>query len=223
MSIQKLQSFFERYLDPADRLEELLNGLIMALSITLGVGLATDKSGSTLQVALTILACNLTSGLMNGGMYIVSQLYDRGRQGRLVEALRSTNNDAEEITTVGSLLDEDLPAVISQDERRALFLDIATRLRGTSAGRAHVAAEDVYGALVQVWLILLASVPAIAPFLCFRDRFVAARVSNGLVLLALFATGYGFGRSSNASPWAVGLSTTAFGLVMVIIVILLGG
>jgi len=223
MSIQKLQSFVERYLDPADRLEELLNGLIMALSITLGVSLATDKSGSTLQVALTILACNVTSGLMNGGMYIVSQLYDRGRQGRLVGALRSTHNVSEQIAAVGNLLDEDLPAVISQDERRALYRDIATRLRGSSAGRAHVATEDVYGALAQVWLILLASVPAVAPFLCFRDRFVAARVSNGLVLVALFATGYGFGRSSNASPWAVGLSTTTFGLVMVIIVILLGG
>jgi len=222
VSSQKIQSFFERYLDPADRLEELLNGLITALSITLGVGLATNETGSTLQVALTILACNLTSGLMNGGMYIVSQLYDRGRQGRLVEALRSTS-DAEQVTTVASLLDDDLPAVISQDERRSLYLDIATRLRGTSAGPAHVVAEDLYGALAQVWLIALASVPAVLPFLCVRDRFVAARVSNGLVLLALFATGYEFGRSSNASPWTVGLSTTIFGLVMVIIVILLGG
>ncbi|HUO67818.1 MAG TPA: hypothetical protein VMV37_09795 [Gammaproteobacteria bacterium] len=223
MSIRKLESFVKRYLDPADRLEDLLNGLIMALSITLAVGLAIDKSGSTLQVALTILACNLTTGFVNGGMHIVSRLYDRGRQGRLVEALRSTSSDAEQIATVGRLLDEDLPAVISQDERRVLYRDIAARLRGSSAGPVHVAAEDMYGALVEVWLILLASVPAIAPFLCFRDRFVAARVSNGLALLALFATGYAFGRSSNASPWAVGLSTTTFGLVMVIIVTLLGG
>ena len=210
-------------MDPSDRLDELLNGLIMALSITLGVGLATDESGSTLQVALTILGCNLASGLIDGGMYIGSQLYDRGREARLIKALSSSNNDAERMATVGHDLDNELPAVISDDERRSLYLDISSRLRGASVAKTRVVAEDVYGGLVQLWLMALASVPAVVPFLCSTDRFVAARVSNGLVLLALFGVGYWFGRTSNASPWAVGLSTTVFGLIMVVIVMLLGG
>jgi hypothetical protein len=223
MSIQNVQSFFERYLDPSDRLDELLNGLIMALTITLGVGLATGESGSTLQVALTILGCNFASGLIDGGMYIVSQLYDRSRKARLIDTLRSSNDDAEQIATVGSVFDDTLTAVTSDDERRTLYLDIASRLRGTSVAKTRVTADDVYGALVQLWLMALASVPAVVPFLFFTDRFVAARVSNGLVLLALFAVGYWFGRTTNADPWAVGLSTTVFGLVMVIIGMLLGG
>jgi VIT1/CCC1 family predicted Fe2+/Mn2+ transporter len=89
--------------------------------------------------------------------------------------------------------------------------------------RTRVAAEDVYGGLAIVWLMVLATLPAIAPFLCFADRFVAARISNGLVLLTLFGVGYSLARSIHANPWTLGLSTVAFGLVMVVIVVLLGG
>lgn len=223
MSTQRKQSSFERYLDPSDRLDELLFGLIMVLSITLGVGLATDEGGSTLQVAVTIFGCNLAWGLIDGIMYIVTQLYDRSRKAQLIEALRSTNSDAEKIATVGGVLDDKLSPLTSEDERHALYLDISRRLGGVSIQQTRIAAEDVYGALAIVWLVVIASVPAVLPFLFFTDRFVAARVSNALVLVALFAVGFGFARTIHANPWTVGISTAVLGIAMVGIVMLLGG
>ena len=221
MSAQPKQSFFERYLDPGDRLDELLFGLIMVLSITLGVGLATDEGGST--VALTIFGCNLAWGLIDGIMYIVTQLYDRSRKAQLIKALRSTNSDAEQIATVGSVLDDELSPLTSEDERRTLYLEISRRLNGVSIQQTRVVADDVYGALAIVWLVVLASVPAVLPFLFITDRFVAARVSNGLVLVALFAVGFGFARTIHANQWTVGISTAVLGIAMVGIVMLLGG
>ena len=223
MSTQHNQSFFERYLDPSDRLDELLFGLIMVLSITLGVGLATDEGGSTLLVALTIFGCNLAWGLIDGIMYIVTQLYDRSRKAQLIEALRSTNSDAEQIATVGSVLDGELSPLTSEDERRSLYLEISRRLHGVSIQQTRVVADDLYGALAVVWLVVLASVPAVLPFLLVTDRFVAARVSNALVLVALFAVGFGFARTIHANQWRVGISTAVLGIVMVGIVMLFGG
>jgi hypothetical protein len=210
-------------LDPSDRLDELLFGLIMVLSITLGVGLATDEGGSTLQVAVTIFGCNLAWGLIDGIMYIVTQLYDRSRKAQLIEALRSTNSDAEKIATVGGVLDDKLSPLTSEDERHALYLNISRRLGGVSIQQTRIAAEDVYGALAIVWLVVIASVPAVLPFLFFTDRFVAARVSNALVLVALFAVGFGFARTIHANPWTVGISTAVLGIALVGIVMLLGG
>jgi len=222
-SAERQQPFIERYLDPTDRLDELLFGLIMVLSITLAVGLATDESGSNLQVALTILGCNLAWGLIDGGMYIVTQLYDRSRKAWLIQRLRATNDEVEQIATVASVLDDHLVALTSADERNALYSTISRRLRGRSAERTRVAAEDVYGALAGVWLVVLASIPAVIPFLVLSDRLVAARLSIALVLVALFIVGYGFAGTINANRWAVGGATTMFGIAMVIIVILLGG
>jgi len=223
MSTQHNQSFFVRYLDPSDRLDELLFGLIMVLSITLGVGLATGEGGSTLVVALTIFGCNLAWGLIDGIMYIVTQLYDRSRKAQLIEALRSTSSDAEQIATVGSVLDDELSPLTSEDERRSLYLEISRRLHGVTIQQTRVVADDVYGALAIVWLVVLASVPAVLPFLFISDRFVAARVSNALVLVALFAVGFGFARTIHANQWTVGLSTAVLGIAMVGIVMLLGG
>lgn len=223
MSTQHNKSFFERYLDPSDRLDELLFGLIMVLSITLGVVLATEEGGSTLQVAATIFGCNLAWGLIDGIMYIVTQLYDRSRKAQLIEALRSTDNDAEQIATVGSVLDDHLSSLTSEDERHTLYLDISCRLSGVSIQRTRVIADDAYGALAILWLVMLASVPAVLPFLFITDRFIAARVSNALVLVALFAVGFGFARTIHANPWTVGISTAVLGIAMVGIVMLLGG
>jgi hypothetical protein len=221
--VSRRRSFVMRYLDPSDRLDELLFGLIMVLSITLAVGLATDESGSNLQVALTILGCNLAWGLIDGAMYIVTQLFNRSRKAWLIQKLRSTSDEAEQIATVAGVLDDHLAALTSADERNALYSTISRRLRGGSSERTRVAAEDVYGAMSGVWLVVLASIPAVVPFLVLADRVAAARISNALVLLALFAVGYGFARTINANPWAVGGATTAFGIAMVVIVMLLGG
>jgi hypothetical protein len=223
MGTQKRQSFVMRYLDPSDRLGELLFALIMVLSITLGVGLATDAGGSASDLVWALLGCNLAWGLIDGCMYIVTQLFDRSSKARLVDALRSSHSEEDEIATVGSVLDDGLTPLTSADERRALYLAIALRLREVAVPRTRVKADDVYGGLAILWLMVLATVPAIVPFMLIGDRFLAARVSNGLVLATLFAVGYGYGRSIHANPWMLGWSTAVFGLAMVVIVVLLGG
>lgn len=217
------RSFVQRYLDPSERLDELLFGLIMVLSITLGVSLATDAGGSASQVAWAIVGCNLAWGLIDGCMHVVTQLFVRGSRARLVQALRSAGSEAEQLATVGSVLDDQLCALTTADERRGLYLEISRRLRGAALQPTRVAREDVYGGLAIVWLVVLASVPAVVPFLFIGDRFVAARVSNALVLATLFGVGCWVARAIHANPWALGLSTTAFGLVMVTIVVMLGG
>ena len=223
MSTPQKQSFVMRYLDPTERLGELMFALIMVLSITLGVGLAADKDSSASQVVWAIVGCNLAWGLIDGCMHVVTQLFDRGSTVRLARSLRSSGSEAEQLATVGGVLDEQLSALTSADERRVLYLEIASRLRGADPQPPRVMAEDVYGGLAIVWLMVLATVPAILPFMWFTDRFVAARFSNGLMLLTLFAVGYGVARSIHGNPWRLGLLTAVFGLAMVVIVVLLGG
>ena len=220
---QHKRSFAARYLNPGERLNELLFALIMALSITLGVGLASSLDSSTHQIVWAILGCNLAWGLIDACNHVLTKLFSRSAKARLVQALRTSHSEAEQIEAVGSVLNENLSAVATEDERQVLYLEISRRLQGGDLPPTRVLAEDIYSGLAIVWLMVLASVPAILPFLIIGDRFWAARVSNGLVLLSMFAAGYGFALSANTNPWRLAFLSAVFGLTMVVIVILLGG
>ena len=219
----EVQDFLIKYLDPTDRLDELLFGLIMVLSITLGASPAADAASGASTLAWTILSCNLAWGLIDAGMYIVTSLFTRGRQAKLRQMLNSACNPDEQVATIGAALNDRLSPLTSPEERHALYLKIAKRLRGAAVPQTHVIVEDLYGALSTVWLTILASIPALVPFLFYSDRFTAARVSNAFVLLSLFMVGYLFSRECNANPWRVGLATVMFGAIMVAIVVSLGG
>ncbi len=59
--------------------------------------------------------------------------------------------------------------------------------------------------------------------LCFIDdaRF-ALRVSNAILLVALFITGYSWARQTLGKPWLVGLSFLIGGMALVTVSIALG-
>ena len=91
------------------------------------------------------------------------------------------------------------------------------------AARTLVKKGDVCGAIVIFWLVFLSTIPAVVPFLVFRDRFVALGVSNLLLLTMLFLVGYLWARATHSNPWIVGSILLLVGLVMVAIAMALGG
>src|SRR5258705_2546614 len=74
-------------LDAGDRLGELLFGLIMVLSFTLGAGiqLASDRE-ATRELLIAALGCNVAWGVIDAARYLMSRRSERGRVYRLVKA-----------------------------------------------------------------------------------------------------------------------------------------
>jgi hypothetical protein len=71
--------FVQRYLDPGERLGEILFGLIMVLTFTLTARATLGEEESTRSL-LAALGCNLAWGIIDGGMSIMSAMLDRARQ-----------------------------------------------------------------------------------------------------------------------------------------------
>jgi VIT1/CCC1 family predicted Fe2+/Mn2+ transporter len=75
--------FVHRYLDPGERLGEILFGLIMVLTftstarVTLGAEEITAR-----ELLIAALGCNIAWGIIDGGMYIMSAMLDRARAAR---------------------------------------------------------------------------------------------------------------------------------------------
>jgi VIT family len=216
--------FFTRYLDLTDRLSEVVFGLIMVLSFTLGAGLVVKEGQeAATQMLLSILGCNIAWGLIDGGLYLLTCVFDRSRKARLLQSIQKTANEADALAMVGRALDDRLEPLTSPAERNHLYQQILERLKNVTPERARLKKKDFYGAIASFWLVLLTAVPALLPFLVFRDRFVALRVSNLLLLATLFLVGYRCARATHNNPWIFGSILLLVGVAMVGVAMALGG
>lgn len=216
--------FISRYLDPDDILGEVLFGLIMTLGFTLGAGLIVERGKDAItRMLLGILGCNVTWGLVDSAMYIISSMFDRSRKARLLQSIQESASDEEALAIVGQELDPSLEPFATQAERRHLYESVLMRLKNVAPQRNHLQRKDIYGAVATFWLVFLFSIPAVAPFLIFTDRFLALRVSDLLLLSMLFLVGYHMGRVLHTNPWTLGSIVFLVGLVLVAIVVTLGG
>jgi hypothetical protein len=218
------QSFVRRYLDPTESLGEVMFGLIMVLTFTLGAGLIVKEgTEATTRMLLGILGCNVAWGLIDGAMYVMSSILDRSRKARLLQSVQKAASEEDALAMVGRELNPRLEPFTSLEERTRLYPAVLDRLVKVTPEQTVVKKEDVCGAIVIFWLVFLSTIPALVPFLVFRDRFVALRVSNLLLLTMLFLVGYRWARVTQSNPWIVGSILLLAGLVMVAIAMALGG
>ncbi len=87
------ETFTARYLDPGSRMGEILFGLIMTLTFTLGAGLVMEEGrAGAREMLIAILGCNLAWGVIDGIFYALGQMFERGRMLRLRLKVRETGS-----------------------------------------------------------------------------------------------------------------------------------
>jgi hypothetical protein len=214
-----------RHLDPATSLAEILFGLIMTLTFTLGAGIIIEDEGreGARELLIAIIGCNIAWGIIDAALYIVGELFGRGRLRRLGQMIRGAPTKVEAESLVAGELDEYLSEVTSEPDRKALYARIADNVRSRPRAPNPVTKSDLMGAFWSFWLVFLASLPAAIPFVIFDDARFALRVSNAILLALLFISGYLWARYTVSRPWLVGLCFLVAGIALVLAAIALGG
>ena len=85
-----------RYLDPSTSLAEILFGVIMTLTFTLSAGLIIEDEGraGARELLIAVIGCNIAWGVIDGALFLVGQLFDRGRLRRLGRAIVQASDPA---------------------------------------------------------------------------------------------------------------------------------
>jgi len=217
-------SFFERYLEPADRLNEVLFGLIMVLTFTLTAGLTVeDGPDAARELLLATLGCNVAWGIIDGAMFLMDALLERSRRIRTLAAVQGASDEATALAEIDRVLDETVLALADDDERARVSRAVYAVARRLPPERTRVHKDDLYGALASGLLVMVSTVPAVFPFLLIDDPRRALRASNFLLVGLLFAVGYQWGKYARTGRWRAGLAFLFIGLVLVSTAIALGG
>jgi hypothetical protein len=144
-STERRSSLANRYLDPATSLAEIMFGLIMTLTFTLGAGIIIQDEGreGARQLLIAVIGCNVAWGIIDGALYVMNELFGRGRIRRLTQAVQASRNDQDAVTVVAGELDGLFEEISEHPEREALYLRIATHLRSRSPDSVGIEKADV--------------------------------------------------------------------------------
>src|SRR6476646_9759437 len=142
-------SLMHRYLDPATSLAEVLFGLIMTLTFTLGAGIVIENEGreGARQLLVAVVGCNVAWGVIDGVLYILRQLFIRGRIRRLARSVHNAADDRAATAVVAEELDRLLLDIAPPSERDTLYLRVAKHLRSNPVAGNNVRKDDILGGI----------------------------------------------------------------------------
>ena len=213
-----------RYLDPDESLGELLFGLIMALTATLGVRLLSSQDAlKPHELAIALIGCNVAWGLIDGALYLLGSLFSRGQRNHFIRKLRKVSSQSQAIAAIREEFALDDDHLAQEKDLAAFYLATLDVLRHARLERARLRGRDFMAALMIAILVAATAVPGAVPILLVDDGAVAVRLANALQLGLLFAVGYHWARYVGADPLRTGLIIVGLCLVLVAIAVALGG
>jgi hypothetical protein len=219
-----IRSYVEPFLAPAEWLGEILFGLIMVLTISLGAGIIiAEGPEATRKMLQSMLGCIFAWSLIDAMIFAMNRMFERSRTAWLIEAVQKSANEEQGLAIIQKELEPRLKAVSSEQERVRLYRDVLCRIKTAAVPNTSIQPEDLSGALVTFLLVMFTAVPAIVPFLFINAGHVALRVSNGLLLVTLFFVGVFWAREAKTNPRLTGLCVMLVGMIMVGIAKVLGG
>ncbi len=211
----------KRVLEPIDRVSEILFGLIMVLTFTGSLSIAEAGRDDVRTMLIGALGCNLAWGIIDGVLYLMGCLAEKGRGLLTFRAVRRAADPKEAQRLIADALPSVVASVLEPVEVESLY----RRLKQLPEPPDHVRLrkDDWLGAVGVFLLVFLCTFPVVIPFIFMHNAGPALRVSNAIAIVMLFLTGYAFGRMTGRHPWLVGISMVVLGLILVGLTMALGG
>ena len=210
-----------RVLDPSERIAEVLFGLIMVLTFTGSLSIAEAGRDDVRAMLIGALGCNIAWGIIDGVLYLMSALAEKGRALSTYVALRRAATPAEAHQLIAGALPPLVASVLVPEE-----IDrVRQRLQALPEppASARLSATDWWGALGVFLLVFLSTFPVAVPFMVMRSASTALRASNAVAIVMLFVAGVAYARIVGRSPLIIGVAMVALGCVLVALTMALGG
>ena len=211
----------KRVLDPIDRVSEVLFGLIMVLTFTGSLSVAEAGRDDVRAMLIGALGCNLAWGIIDGMLYLMGCLAQKGQGLVTYLAVRKTAD----VHKAQRLIADALPSVVASILEPAELETMRKRLvqLPEPPQRAYLSKDDWLGSIGVFLIVFVSTFPVAIPFIFMQNLGPAMRVSNGIAVVMLFLTGYTFGNLTGRRPWLTGLAMVVIGTILVAMTMALGG
>jgi VIT1/CCC1 family predicted Fe2+/Mn2+ transporter len=220
MSDESMKST-KRVLEPQERISEVLFGLIMVLTFTGSLSVAEAGRDDVRTMLIGALGCNLAWGIIDGVLYVMGVLAEKGRNLMTFRAVRKISDPKKAQELIAEALPSVLAAVLQPAELEAMHQRL--KQLPEPPERARLSGSDWWGALGVFLLVFLSTFPVAVPFIFMQNATAALRLSNAIAIVMLFLCGFAYGRYIGRSGWVFGVVMVVLGSLLVAITMALGG
>lgn len=211
----------KRLLDPMDRAEGILFGLIMALSFTCSISIANTHRAEIRQLLVGAISCNLAWGLVDAVMYLIGVLAQKNRNKVIFDAIQNSS----ETDKVRKYISDALPPIVASVIGTEGLEQIRNKLMNLPEVNRSVrlTGHDIKKALAIFLLVFISTFPVVVPFVLIHDTMVALRFSNLVAIVMIFLCGWSVAKYVGFNKWKMSISMILIGIILVAITIALGG
>jgi VIT1/CCC1 family predicted Fe2+/Mn2+ transporter len=206
-------------LDPIDRVSEIVFGILMAMSFTGTLSVATAGEQQVHTMMAIALGCNLAWGLTDAVMYLVRAAIGRHRQTRLLERVQAARDER----VAQRMIADELPQLLAELIQPATLAALHGRLRVLPVPSSRLGLRDYAAAFGVFLLVVLATFPMVVPFIFIHTVAAALRISNLLAVCTLFVCGCSLGQYTGERTWVYGIAMMTIGIALTVIIVALGG
>jgi hypothetical protein len=211
-------------LEPEEALAEIVAGLVMVLTFTLGASLFTrGAEGGSKTIVIAAVGCNIAWGLIDAALYLLGRKTLRSYRTRFLRRVQRAHDADAANAAIRQEWEPILIEVSKEEDRERLYEAMRQLALNAKPLGAGLRRNDLMGAVAIFVLVCATTTPAILPFLFLSSDWLALRLSNLLLLGLLFLAGYRWAKDIDANPSLTGLALAALGLALVGIAITLGG
>jgi hypothetical protein len=221
-AVKSVHRFIRAHLNPADLMAEMIFGLVMALGVTGAVRIGTTDL-SNRELLASVGGCNLAWGIVDGVVVVLMRMFERGRVWRIVQNARAATDDENAFAIIEAEISEEVREIMTADERRKLRELTLPLLARAQPKTATMEKGDLLEGIAAGLVVIVPTVPVVAPYLVFAEPIVAVRVSALIAVALLFLLGVRWGQMVGGRPLRIGAALTALGLALVAVTISLGG
>jgi VIT1/CCC1 family predicted Fe2+/Mn2+ transporter len=207
-------------LDPLDRAAEILFGLIMALTFTCSIGIATKGNTQIRELLVGAIGCNMAWGLVDATMYLTGVLARRNRSKIMFDSVQNSQSQ-EARQHISDTLPPALASAIGTEGLEQIRSQLV-KLPNTSP-KVRLSAEDFKKAFALFFLIFISTFPVVIPFVLIRDPKMALRISNLVAIVMMFLCGWSVAKYVGFNKWMMSIAIVSIGILLVAITIALGG
>src|SRR4030095_16485515 len=208
-------------LNPLDRSAEILFGLIMALSFTCSIGIASRGPAEIRQLLVGAIGCNLAWGIVDAVMYLIGILAQKARSNTIFEAVHNPSQTDKANEYIADVLPPRVASAIGAEGLDQIRNKLANLPAAPPDVRLTI--HDVKKAAAIFSLVFISTFPVVLPFIFIQDAKLALIISNLVAIVMMFLCGWSVARYVGYNKWKMSITITLIGIILVAVTIALGG